>query len=47
MTPRAPPHAVCIIGIGHMGGGIATNLLTRGYHVQVHDLDASKVAFYQ
>jgi L-threonate 2-dehydrogenase len=39
--------AVSIIGIGNMGGGMALNLLRRGYPVHVHDIDASKVAFYQ
>jgi L-threonate 2-dehydrogenase len=39
--------AVRIIGVGNMGGGMALNLLRRGYPVQVHDIDAAKVAFYQ
>ncbi len=38
---------VSIIGVGNMGGGMALNLLARGYAVQVHDLDAAKVNFYQ
>ncbi len=39
--------SVSIIGVGNMGGGMAANLLARGYTVHVHDLDASKVGFYQ
>jgi L-threonate 2-dehydrogenase len=39
--------AVSIIGVGNMGGGMALNLLSRGYSVQVHDVDAQKVAFYK
>ena len=46
LTTAASKPVVSIIGIGNMGGGIATNLLQRGYPVQVHDIDASKVAFY-
>jgi L-threonate 2-dehydrogenase len=37
--------AVSIIGVGNMGGGMALNLLARGYTVYVHDTDAEKVAF--
>ncbi len=37
--------SVSIIGVGNMGGGMALNLLSRGYAVQVRDLDASKEAF--
>jgi L-threonate 2-dehydrogenase len=33
---------VSIIGVGNMGGGMALNLLSRGYAVHVRDLDASK-----
>ncbi len=47
MTQNASPPTVCIIGIGNMGGGMATNLLARGYTVRVQDIDAAKVAFYQ
>jgi L-threonate 2-dehydrogenase len=36
---------VSIIGLGNMGGGMALNLLKRGYTVHVHDIDAEKVAF--
>jgi 3-hydroxyisobutyrate dehydrogenase-like beta-hydroxyacid dehydrogenase len=39
--------AVSIIGLGNMGGGMATNLLSRGYTVYAHDIDSSKTAFYQ
>jgi L-threonate 2-dehydrogenase len=38
---------VCIVGVGNMGGGMARNLLARGYQVHVHDLDAVKVAFLE
>ena len=41
MTP-AP--SVLIIGIGNMGGGMATNLLARGWAVHVSDIDADKVS---
>ena len=34
---------VGIVGTGNMGGGMALNLLARGWHVQVHDLDRAKV----
>ena len=39
--------AVSIIGVGNMGGGMATNLLSRGYTVYAHDVDSSKTAVYQ
>jgi L-threonate 2-dehydrogenase len=38
---------ISIIGIGNMGGGMATNLLARGYSVHVHDIDPVKTAIYQ
>jgi L-threonate 2-dehydrogenase len=38
---------VSIIGVGNMGGGMALNLLARGWRVQVHDIDAEKVAFFE
>jgi L-threonate 2-dehydrogenase len=48
MQPSAhPPRSVSIIGIGNMGGGMASNLLARGYAVHVHDIDPVKAAFYQ
>jgi 3-hydroxyisobutyrate dehydrogenase len=34
---------VGIVGVGNMGGGIARNLLKRGYSVYVHDLEPKKV----
>jgi L-threonate 2-dehydrogenase len=34
---------ISIIGVGNMGGGMALNLLARGYSVHVHDVDATKV----
>jgi L-threonate 2-dehydrogenase len=38
---------VSIIGVGNMGGGMALNLLARGYTVQVYDIDTAKLHFYQ
>lgn len=35
---------VTIIGVGNMGGAMATNLLARGWAVQVCDIDPLKVA---
>ena len=35
---------VTIIGIGNMGGAMAANLLSRGWAVQVCDIDPVKVA---
>jgi L-threonate 2-dehydrogenase len=37
---------IAIIGIGNMGGGMASNLLARGYAVHVHDIDPSKYPIY-
>jgi L-threonate 2-dehydrogenase len=34
--------AVSIVGVGNMGGAMATNLLSRGYSVYVHDIDDAK-----
>ena len=33
-----------VIGVGNMGGGMAANLLAKGWDVQVCDIDAGKVA---
>lgn len=33
---------VGMVGTGNMGGGMALNLLARGWQVQVHDIDAAK-----
>jgi putative dehydrogenase len=33
---------VGIVGVGNMGGGMAANLLARGWTVRVHDIDRSK-----
>jgi L-threonate 2-dehydrogenase len=38
---------ISIVGIGNMGGGMASNLLARGYTVHVHDIDPVKTTFYQ
>lgn len=34
---------VAIVGTGNMGGGMALNLLLRGWPVRVHDIDRAKV----
>ena len=39
----AADQRVGIIGTGNMGGGMALNLLARGWHVQIHDIDREKV----
>lgn len=38
---------VGIIGVGNMGGGMAANLLARGWPVHVRDIDAAKAAALQ
>ena len=38
------PLRVGIVGVGNMGGGMASNLLSRGWAVAVCDIDADKVA---
>jgi len=38
---------VSIIGVGNMGGGMAANLLTRGWTVAVGDMDLAKVEALQ
>ncbi len=38
---------ISIIGAGNMGGGMALNLLSRGYSVYVCDTDATKEAFLE
>lgn len=35
---------VTVIGVGNMGGGMAANLLAKGWDVQVCDIDAAKAA---
>lgn len=39
-----PNQKVTVIGVGNMGGAMAANLLTRGWHVEVCDVEPSKVA---
>ncbi len=39
--------SVSIIGVGNMGGGMALNLLARGYTVYVRDIDPLKEAFFK
>ena len=39
--------SVSIIGVGNMGGGMALNLLARGYTVYVRDIDPVKEAFFK
>ncbi len=34
--------SIAIVGVGNMGGGMAINLLARGYTVHVHDIDLSR-----
>ncbi len=46
-APSSPLQAVSIIGVGNMGGGMATNLLSRGYTVYAHDMDNAKTDFFQ
>ena len=40
MTSLKP---VLIVGVGNMGGGMAANLLAKGWNVLVRDVDAKKV----
>ena len=35
--------SVLIVGVGNMGGGMAANLLTKGWNVLVSDIDVEKV----
>ena len=35
--------SVLIVGVGNMGGGMAANLLAKGWNVLVRDVDAKKV----
>ena len=35
--------SVLIVGVGNMGGGMAANLLAKGWNVRVSDIDAEKV----
>ena len=39
-----PNKNVTVIGVGNMGGAMAANLLARGWHVEVCDIDPLKVA---
>lgn len=39
--------SVSIIGVGNMGGGMALNLLARGWRVAVHDIDPTKIAIFK
>jgi L-threonate 2-dehydrogenase len=41
-TSAVAAKSVAIIGVGNMGGGMACNLLSRGWAVHVHDVDVSK-----
>ena len=36
-----------VIGVGNMGGGMARNLLARGWPVRVEDLDSAKTEFFK
>ncbi|MDH3293100.1 MAG: NAD(P)-dependent oxidoreductase, partial [Acidimicrobiia bacterium] len=35
--------SVGVVGLGNIGGGVATNLLAAGHHVVVNDLDSARV----
>lgn len=39
----SPTYPVGVVGVGNMGGGMAANLLARGWAVHVHDIDPVKV----
>ncbi|MGB4117079.1 MAG: NAD(P)-dependent oxidoreductase [Polaromonas sp.] len=39
-------NSVLIVGVGNMGGGMAANLLSKGWQVAVSDMDAKKVDFW-
>ena len=43
MTEFGAKFQVGIIGVGNMGGGMARNLLSKGWPVNVYDLDAGKM----
>jgi L-threonate 2-dehydrogenase len=43
MTMLSDTYAVSIIGVGNMGGGMARNLLSRGWPVHVYDIDAARM----
>ena len=38
--------SVLIVGVGNMGGGMAANLLSKGWQVMVSDIDAQKVDYW-
>ena len=40
-------YRVDIIGVGNMGGGMARNLLSKGWPVAVHDVDRAKIQFFE
>lgn len=44
MTLSSHTGRVAIVGVGNMGGGMARNLLSRGWAVHVHDIDRTKVS---
>ncbi len=43
MTSRNQKFSVGIVGVGNMGGGMARNLLSKGWPVSVCDIDLEKV----
>ena len=43
MTELGDKFPVSIIGVGNMGGGMARNLLSKGWPVSVYDIDAEKM----
>lgn len=42
---KSSAKSVLIVGVGNMGGGMAANLLAKGWHVLVSDIDAQKVNY--
>ena len=43
MTESDSKFPIAIIGVGNMGGGMARNLLAKGWPVHVYDVDAGKM----
>ena len=43
MTDPGAKFPVSIIGVGNMGGGMARNLLSKGWPVHVYDVDAARM----
>ena len=43
MNLSSPVFQVAVVGVGNMGGGMARNLLAKGWPVRVFDIDAAKM----